>query len=106
MTRRTRLPQSNRRQAFASIDALKLLRELEEEPTSNAWWTQYRDLLAQFLEDAGEPTRTVAQLVAQIDDCLLEDVSRRAGFVLGFDTCRRVLLGEIEVKTDRNGGAA
>jgi hypothetical protein len=95
------LTPSSRRAFLARLDPLTVLRLMNDNRDTPAALFQYQTLYKQLrdanLQDLGEPTMSVAALIDQIDDACLEDAFRDAGFVVGFEVCRHLLLGEISV---------
>jgi hypothetical protein len=49
----------------------------------------YKELRDGYLEELGDTTKNVAALLSHLDDNLVEDAYRQAGFVMGVDPRRR-----------------
>ena len=60
----------------------------------------------QNLKQHGDATLNVniASLLDQIDNCLVESAFRDAGFVVGFEVCRHLLLGELDLAALKASG--
>jgi hypothetical protein len=95
----------------AGLDPVRLVEIVDEyygrPDQSVPYKTQYQELRAYFLDDFGENCATLANLFSQLDDfAIIEEAFRRAGFVLGFNVCRQLLLGELDIealKKDEQG---
>jgi hypothetical protein len=108
-TRRTGVSSSTRkpRALLMGLDPVELAHFLDYhfDEQSN-YWTLYRRVRAAFLKREGETSVTVAELLDRIEDNLVEAAFRQAGFVVGFEVCRALLLGELDLKAlQKNGGA-
>ncbi len=100
--------------AFLSdLDPAHLVQILDDhfEDNGDAKGSPYRRLYRQarqkFFENEGRETVDLAALLfGNIDGaCLIEDALRSAGFVVGFETCRQLLLGELDLKALKGGAA-
>jgi hypothetical protein len=80
------------------MDPVSLVRLLDEDfpSTATSYQTLYAEMRAAFLERAGHTSVTIAKLLDEMDNCFAEDAFRRAGFVVGFEVCRQILLGELD----------
>jgi hypothetical protein len=96
----TRPPQRPRT-FIAGLDPVELSQFLDRhfDGSRSNYWTLYNDVRALFLEHEGETTVKVAELLTALDDCLVEAAFRQAGFVIGFEVCRQLILGEIDLET-------
>jgi hypothetical protein len=58
----------------------------------------YEEMRTRFLEEVGDPYVKLADLFEQLDNfSVVEQAFRWAGFVTGFDVCRQLILGEIDL---------
>lgn len=94
---------ATRRTFLAGVDPVKLCEFLEDHYTDtggldgSAYRRLYADSLAAFLEPDIEAVH-FAKLLDSVDAaCLVESAMRQAGFVVGFECCRQLLLGELEI---------
>jgi hypothetical protein len=95
-------PRSRGASPLADINALAL-KELLDEHFDDVDISPYRALYAQVREAAlarrGDSVVRLAELLDQIDDmCEFEGAVADAGFVLGFECCRQLLLGELDLR--------
>ena len=102
----TQRPPVRRRTFLAGFDAVTLSRSLEE--TSSPSYLLYIKLRDKFLEH-DEQAVSFAKLLDAIDDgpAVVEGAMSQAGFVVGFECCRQLLLGELEIggRHSEKGGA-
>jgi hypothetical protein len=97
--------QVTRRTFLSGLDAVQLFEMLERHydddggPDGSAYRRLYRESLETFLEQDGPEAVNFKKLLESIDGapCLVEDGMRKAGFILGFECCRQLLLGELKV---------
>jgi hypothetical protein len=86
------------------LDPTLLLRLMHDEDpdvgrvTLGAYDTLYHELRDAYLKQHGANTVSVAALLEQIDNALVEDAFRSAGFVVGFEVCRHLILGELDLE--------
>jgi len=107
-------PSAPRRTFLEGIDAAELFEMLERRfddaggADGSAYRRLYKESLATFLDQDGPDAVNFAKLLDAIDGapCLVEDAMRKAGFVLGFECCRQLLLGELAIPTVKNTGGA
>jgi hypothetical protein len=60
--------------------------------------------LAAFLEREGRSAVEFAELLENVDAAVpAVEAMRRAGFVVGFDLCRQLLLGELNLDSLKDG---
>jgi hypothetical protein len=58
------------------------------------FWSAYVELRTRFLAREGEAATGLAQILDRVDNTAgFETAVRNAGFVLGFEYCRRLLTG-------------
>jgi hypothetical protein len=108
----TARPQSTRT-FLTELDPARLVKLLEEAHDDAYGLERYQEMRERFLEDAGDQYVKLAELFEQLDNFgTIEQVFRRAGFVTGFDACRQLILGEIDLsalkkaETDADEGGA
>ena len=65
----------------------------------SAYRRLYTESLSAFLEEDGPDAVNFAKLLDAIDGppCLVETSMRKAGFILGFESCRQLLLGDLDL---------
>ncbi len=100
----TTKPAATRRTFLAGIDAIELFEMLERHydddggADGSAYRRLYRESLKAFLERDGPEAVTFAQLLEAIESAgLVETDMKKAGFVVGFECCRQLLLGELDL---------
>jgi hypothetical protein len=100
--KRTTKKQTSVRAFLGGIDVIKLSEVLEE--ISSPSYLLYVKLRDQFLEH-DEQAVSFAKLLDAIDDgpAIVEGAMSQAGFVVGFECCRQLLLGELDASL--KGGA-
>lgn len=103
-TRARSRPTRPARDSLNRLDVNRLWKVFEDEAWSEGLYERARD---GYLQQFGKPTMNVAALVKEMDDCLLELAIRRAGFLVGFEACRQLLLGELDLAAlqAKTGGA-
>lgn len=97
------------RTALAGLDLLTLKEALDD--LYDTVDTPYRELYTRMyhrsLERRGTNIIKLAELLGEIDDmCEVEGAAADAGFVLGFELCRKLLLGEIDLDGLTKKGSA
>jgi hypothetical protein len=110
MSARPSVPTS-RRTFLARLDPILVLRLMNDEPvpiradaTFKQYETLYQELREAYLQQHGDTTVNIAALLDQIDNCLVEWAFREAGFVVGFEVCRHLLLGELDLDALKASG--
>lgn len=67
----------------------------------------YTQTRATLLERDGQEAVNLAHLFESVDAaCVVEDAMRRAGFVVGFEVCRQLLLGDLDLTALSTTGGA
>jgi hypothetical protein len=94
------------RTVLTGLDPVSLVRIFDEDVRfdDRSYQALYAEMREAFLERAGHTSVTIAKLLTEIDDCLAEDAFRQAGFVVGFEVCRRLLLGELDLAALKASG--
>jgi hypothetical protein len=96
------LTPSSRRAFLARLDPLLVLRLITDDLGTGKelvqYETLYRELRDAYLKEHGDTTVTIASLLKRLDNCLVETAYRDAGFIVGFEVCRHLLLGEIDLE--------
>lgn len=87
---------------FDPTDLLCLFEDTQDD-LNTPYRALYQQLRTEFLQQHGPATVSIAALLDRIDDCLVEDSFRQAGFVLGFQVCRQLMLGEIDIERLKGG---
>jgi hypothetical protein len=107
----TKISSSSRRVFLAGVDAAKLFDLLETAYTDTggkdgtAYRRLYADTLQRGLQSDGGEAEALAELLNALDAwALVEANVRRAAFIVGFDTCRQLLLGELDLEALKTGG--
>ena len=93
------------RSLLSSVDPLQLYeilgRHFEDNggPDGSAYQRFYKELLSTLLEADGQEAVNFFKLIDNVDafSCV-EDRIRNAGFVQGFECCRQLLLGELDLE--------
>ncbi len=105
-------PPASRRTVLGAVDPGELWELLENHFTDTGgedgspYRRQHEELLARFLEELGEETVNFAKLLDQVDAwSLVEAATRKAAFMVGFDCCRQLILGELDLKALKSGDA-
>jgi hypothetical protein len=95
-------PSTTRRTFLAGVDVITLSEVLEH--TDSPAYLLYTDLLENFLRHDQQAV-AFAKLLNAIDDgpAVVEGAMRQAGFVVGFEYCRQLLLGELEIPALKGG---
>lgn len=95
-------PAPNSRAFLWGLDPVKLVDLLDTHfdddggPKGSPYRRLYRETLESLLVESGAVA--FAALLDEIDDSIeVETAMRQAGFVVGFETCRQLLLGELDV---------
>lgn len=100
-----------RRAVLAGMDPVALVGLLDNEFTdsgidSEPYRRLYKQSLAALLEREGPEAVRFAKLIESIEPaCGVELAMRRAGFVVGFEACRQLLLGELDLAALKGGAA-
>jgi hypothetical protein len=96
--------QSPLRDAIAGVDAVQLsgwvLYNLDD-AASGGFTRMYEELRETFIadKDNGVEALHFARLLEQVDTFVgVETATRQAAFVIGFECCRRLLLGELDLQ--------
>jgi hypothetical protein len=99
---------------LGGIDAAELVELLENHFTDTGgddgspYRRLYRQSLAMFLAAEGQEAVHFAALLNSVDAAIgVECAMRSAGFIVGFQTCRQLLLGDLDldaVKRESGGG--
>lgn len=87
----------SRRAFLAKLDPQQVWRLVDIDNTTGPYASLYTDLRDAYLEQYGPNTVNIAALIGKLDDCLVESAFSEAGFVLGFEVCRQLLLGELDL---------
>lgn len=103
-------PSGTRHTVIGGIDpiGLSLLLENHYDDTGGpegSWYRRiYQDVLDELLEGFPQAA-AIRHLLDAIDDgpAILEESMRRAGFVVGFQCCRQLLLGELDLEQLKGG---
>jgi hypothetical protein len=101
---------SSRRRFLARLDPILVLRLMDDDLSAGRKLDQYETLYQELrdanLQQHGDATLNVniASLLNQIDNCLVESAFRDAGFVVGFEVCRHLLLGELDLDALKASG--
>ena len=96
---------AERRQYIAEIDPLTLFGLLEHH-FDDADSSPYRRLYSETRADVLQVQEAVefAALLDNVDEANgVEVATRAAGFVLGFETCRQLILGELDLEALKGG---
>jgi hypothetical protein len=101
---RTKAAPKTARRSLSIVDAGELFELLENQypETDSTYRTFYARARATALKE--EKSADLAGLIDQVDGAAgVEYATRRAGFLLGFEICRRLLLGELDVQALKGG---
>jgi hypothetical protein len=100
------------RRRLGGLNVVRLFAFLEHHyddngTTLDASW--YRRLYAQsraaFLKDEDPAALPFADMLEHIDAATgVETATRKAGFVVGFECCRQLILGELGFEMQKDGG--
>lgn len=101
---------SPRRTFLGGVDPASLIDLLDNyfTDTGDADGSPYQRLYVQarakYLKADGGNVEAIANLLSEIDGMsCVEDAMRRAGFLVGFECCRQLLLGELDPATLQDG---
>lgn len=104
MSKLATVPPQTPRTFIAGLDPVHLVEILDEYyergPARGTapYQTQYEELRTYFLEDFGQDCTDLARLFSHLDNfAIVEEAFRRAGFVVGFNVARQLLLGELDL---------
>lgn len=84
-------------------DLIQLLQEKELDATA-PYYQLYNESRERFLEENGLEAVNFAKLLRSVDASAgVEAAIRDAGFVVGFQTCRQLMLGELDLEAIKAG---
>jgi hypothetical protein len=104
------VPPSDRRVYLAGLDPAGLVQLLDEsfDDIGDKDGSPYRQLYTQtlnaLLKKGGEEGVHFEQLLRNVDAWIdVEESIRHAGFIVGFETCRQLMLGELDLSAMKGG---
>jgi hypothetical protein len=103
-TRTTKTPKTKTGRALLrTFDPVKYLFDEDDVLKSSHPWQQFYEAALDDEIARYDDSRQFLELLRSIDNCLIEDHIKIAGFRLGFEVCRLLMLGELDARRAKGG---